>query len=46
MNKKGIMWKYLVGIIAGLVILLILILMATGTGSQIKGLISKLGEWF
>ncbi len=46
MNKKAIMWKYIVGIIIGLVILIMLILVATKTGSQIKDLIAKLGEWF
>lgn len=45
MNKKAIMWKYIVGIIIGLVILIILILIATKTGSQIKELVTKLGEW-
>ena len=45
MNKKGIAWKYVVGIIIGLVILIILIVIAGKTGGQIKDLIAKLAEW-
>ena len=45
-SKKGQAFRYIVGLIIGLIILIILIFLANKTGGGITGLIDKLGEWF
>ena len=45
MNKKGQMWKYIVGFIIAVVLLLILMFMLSGTTGKTRSIIEKLSEF-